>query len=135
MSIIILGGCGEMGRFMAMDLVKSGFDVTIADINEPLGLQLAKKLGKRASFKKLNIREFDTLVEVLKDYKVTINNIGPYFEFGDWIPRAALQAGINYIDICDDFDTTETILNMHDRVEREGLVFRTGFGSSPGSSS
>ena len=42
MSIIILGGCGKMGQFMAMDLVKSGFDITIADINEIVGQELVK---------------------------------------------------------------------------------------------
>ncbi len=129
---MILGGCGEMGRFMAMDLVKSGFEVTVADINEVLGRQLIKKFGTKASFQKIDVRESDNLVEILKEYKLVINNIGPYFEFGDLIPRAALQAGINYLDICDDFDATELILNMHKSVESEGLVFRTGFGSSPG---
>ena len=71
-------------------------------------------------------------MEALKDYKLVVNNIGPYFEYLDWVPRASIEAGINYVDICDDHDATEIILNMHKKVEREGLVFRTGFGSSPG---
>ncbi|MCK4282239.1 MAG: saccharopine dehydrogenase NADP-binding domain-containing protein [Candidatus Lokiarchaeota archaeon] len=132
MSIIILGGCGEIGRFIAVDLIKSGFDVTIADLREIEGERLAKRLGKRASFQRLYIRHFDTLVEVLKNYKLVINNIGPYFEFGDWVPRATLQAGINYADICDDHDVTLTLLNMNKRVEREGLTYLINFGASPG---
>jgi len=75
MSIIILGGCGEIGRFIAGDLIKSGFDVTIADLREIEGERLAKRLGKKASFQRLDIRHFDTLVEVLKNYKLVINNI------------------------------------------------------------
>ena len=132
MSIIILGGCGEIGRFIAADLVKSGFNVAIADIREFEGKEIAKRLGKRATFQKLDIRQFDKLVEVLKDYKLVINNIGPYFEFGDWIPKAAIQAGINYVDICDDHDVTARFLSLHERVEREGLIFRINFGASPG---
>jgi lysine 6-dehydrogenase len=121
-----------MGVFMARDLVKSGFDVTIGDMNEAAGQALVKELGSKASFRMINVRETDTLVEMLKDYMLVVNNIGPYFEYGGMMPQAALQAGVNYVDICDDYDATELILNMHKKVEREGLVFRTGFGSSPG---
>jgi lysine 6-dehydrogenase len=132
MSIIILGGCGEIGRFIAADLVKNGFNVTIADLREFQGKWLAERLGKRASFQKIDVRHFDTLVEILKDYKLVINNIGPYFEFSDWIPRATLQAGINYLDICDDHDVTLTLLKMNRLVEREGLTFLINIGASPG---
>ena len=60
MSVITLGACGEIGRFIAYDLVKSGFKVTLADIREFEGNHLARKLGTRASFLKLDIRDFET---------------------------------------------------------------------------
>ncbi|MFX1494602.1 MAG: SDR family NAD(P)-dependent oxidoreductase, partial [Promethearchaeota archaeon] len=132
MSIIILGGCGEIGRYIAKDLVESGYKVTITDIREREGKFLAKKLGSRATFYKLNIHQLDVLIEALKDYKVVINNIGPYFEFGDWIPRAAINAGINYIDICDDHDVSFNLLNLHKYVVKENLTFLINFGASPG---
>ena len=43
MSIIILGACGEVGRYIAYDLVKSGFDITLADIREFEGKRIAEK--------------------------------------------------------------------------------------------
>ncbi|MGB5911031.1 MAG: SDR family NAD(P)-dependent oxidoreductase [Promethearchaeia archaeon] len=132
MSVIILGGCGEIGKYIAKDLVESGFKVTITDIREREGKLLAKKLGSRATSSKLDIRQLDVLIEVLKGYKIVINNIGPYFKFGDWIPRAAIKAGINYIDICDDHDVTFNLLNLHKYVEKENLTFLINFGASPG---
>ncbi len=132
MSITILGGCGEIGRFIAKDLVESGFKVTVADIREREGKFLAKKLGSRATFYKLDIRQLDVLIEFLKDYKIVINNIGPYFEFRDCIPRAAINAGINYIDICDDHDVTFNLLNLNKYVEQQNLTFLINFGASPG---
>jgi len=132
MSIIILGACGEIGRYIALDLVKSGFDVVLADIRESEGKQLAKKLGSRASFQKFDVMDFDNLVEMLKNYKVVVNNIGPYYMFGDWIPRATIQAGINYVDICDDHDATLMFLNMNKIVERENLTFFINSGASAG---
>ena len=132
MSVIILGGCGEIGRYIAADLVKSGIDVSIADIREYEGELIAQRLGKRASFVKIDIRDRDLLVKTLKDYSVVVNNIGPYFEFGDLIPRATVQAGISYVDICDDHDVTQIFLNMHKLVEKKGLTFLINFGASPG---
>jgi lysine 6-dehydrogenase len=132
MSIIILGACGEIGRYIALDLVKCGFKVTLADIREFEGNILAEKLGSNANFQKLDITDFNKLVEILKEHKLVINNIGPYFMFGDWIPRATIQAGINYVDICDDHDATLKFLNMNKYVTRQNLTFLINSGASAG---
>jgi saccharopine dehydrogenase-like NADP-dependent oxidoreductase len=132
MSIIILGACGEIGRYIAFDLVKSGFKVTLADIREFEGKKIAEKLGSRATFQKLDVMDFEKLVEMLKDHKLVVNNIGPYFMFKDWIPRATIQSGINYVDICDDHDATRTFLKMNKYVERENLTFLINSGASAG---
>ncbi|MFW9818246.1 MAG: saccharopine dehydrogenase family protein [Candidatus Thorarchaeota archaeon] len=132
MSIIILGACGEIGRYIAYDLVKSGLKVTLADIREFEGKKLADKLGNNAKFYKLDVMDFEKLVEILKNHKLVVNNIGPYFMFKDWIPRAAIQAGINYVDICDDHDATRTFLKMNKYVERENLTFLINSGASAG---
>jgi saccharopine dehydrogenase-like NADP-dependent oxidoreductase len=132
MSIIILGACGEIGRYIAYDLVKSGLKVTLADIREFEGKKLADKLGTNATFSKLDIMDFEKLVEILKNHKLVVNNIGPYFMFRDWIPRATIQAGINYVDICDDHDATSNFLKMNKYVERENLTFLINSGASAG---
>jgi saccharopine dehydrogenase-like NADP-dependent oxidoreductase len=132
MSIIILGACGEIGRYIAFDLIKSGLKVTLADIRELEGIKLTQKLGTNATFLKLDVMDFEKLVEVLKNHKLVINNIGPYFMFKDWIPRAAIQAGIDYVDICDDHDATRMFLKMNGIVERENLTFLINSGASAG---
>ena len=132
MSIIILGACGEIGRYIAFDLVKSGFNVTLADIREFEGKKIAEKLGFRATFQKLDVMDFEKLVEALKGHKLVVNNIGPYFMFKDLIPRAAVQAGINYVDICDDHDATRIFLKMSKYIARENLTFLINSGASAG---
>ena len=132
MSIIILGACGEIGRYIAYDLVKNGFKVTLADIREFEGKKLAEKLGTNATFSQIDVMDFDKLVDILKNHKLVVNNIGPYFIFKDWVPRAAIQAGINYVDICDDHDATRTFLKMNKYVERENLTFFINSGASAG---
>ncbi|MFX0001981.1 MAG: SDR family NAD(P)-dependent oxidoreductase, partial [Promethearchaeota archaeon] len=132
MSIIILGACGEIGRYIAYDLVKSGFNVTLADLREFEGRKIAEKLGNKATFHKIDVMDFEKLVEILKEHKLVVNNIGPYFMFKDWIPRATIQAGINYVDICDDHDATRIFLKMNKYVERENLTFLINSGASAG---
>lgn len=127
-----MGACGEIGRYIAFDLIKSGFKVTLADIREYEGKKLADKLGTNATFLSLDVMDFEKLVEILKNHKLVVNNIGPYFMFKDWIPRAAIQAGINYVDICDDHDATRMFLNMNRIVERENLTFLINSGASAG---
>ncbi|MFX1575499.1 MAG: saccharopine dehydrogenase family protein, partial [Promethearchaeota archaeon] len=104
----------------------------LADIREKEGEQLAKRLGSKASFQKLDVMEFDNLVELLKEYQLVVNNVGPYFMFGDYIPRATIQAGINYVDICDDHDATIMFLNMNKIVKHENLTFLINSGASAG---
>ncbi|MFX1277738.1 MAG: SDR family NAD(P)-dependent oxidoreductase, partial [Promethearchaeota archaeon] len=132
MSIIILGACGEIGRYIAFDLVKNGFNVTLADIREYEGRKIAEKLGMRATFQKIDVMDFENLVENLKDHKLVVNNVGPYFMFKDRIPRAAIQAGINYVDICDDHDATRMFLKMNKYAARENLTFLINSGASAG---
>nr|MDO8076212.1 SDR family NAD(P)-dependent oxidoreductase [Candidatus Freyarchaeota archaeon] len=132
MSVIVLGACGEIGRFIAADLAGSGFSVTVADIREREGRTLAEELGKRASFKKVDVHDFDSLVESLKGHKLVVNTVGPYFEFGDVVARASIGAGVNYLDICDDHDVTLNLLGLSRKVEREGLTFLINMGASPG---
>jgi saccharopine dehydrogenase-like NADP-dependent oxidoreductase len=52
--------------------------------------------------------------------------------FGDSIPRAAIKAGINYVDICDDHDATLAILDLNRLVEKQNLTFLINSGASPG---
>jgi saccharopine dehydrogenase (NAD+, L-lysine-forming) len=43
-----------------------------------------------------------------------------------------IDARINYVDICDDFDATEKLLAMDDKAKKVGVSALIGMGSSPG---
>ncbi len=60
------------------------------------------------------------------------NFVGPYYRTGGTVVDACIDAGTNYLDICDDADATLTLLER-DRAAREaGVRVLIGMGSSPG---
>jgi saccharopine dehydrogenase (NAD+, L-lysine-forming) len=48
------------------------------------------------------------------------------------ILRTVIEAGINYVDICDDVDVTLEILEMDKEAKKAGMKALIGMGSSPG---
>jgi NAD(P)-dependent dehydrogenase (short-subunit alcohol dehydrogenase family) len=57
---IVTGGNSGMGAALARDLVKRGWKVAVADIQE--NQELAKELGEGASFFKCNVADYDRCV-------------------------------------------------------------------------
>ena len=46
--------------------------------------------------------------------------------------KATIESGINYVDVCDDFDATEKLLAMDEDAKKAGVSCLIGMGSSPG---
>ena len=59
---IVTGGNSGMGMALAQDLVKTGWKVAIADIQE--NKTFAAELGQNASFHKCNVADYDRYVFV-----------------------------------------------------------------------
>lgn len=135
MKVIVLGGTGDMGKQIVRDLVEySDFkEIIIGDIREELAKEFADSLkDKRLSVMKVDARDHSALVKVLKNADVAASAIGPFYEFGPKIMKAALDAGINCVDICDDWEPVETILSFNKEAKDAGVTLLTGMGWTPG---
>lgn len=138
--VMVLGGAGVEGSVLARDLVDSGIDqVVLADYDIEKAEGLAKTLnglGKgKVSAIKVDANQHDELVKVLKeqDLDALCNFIGPYYKFGPPVAGAAIEAGVPYIDINDDYQPALEILNnLHDKAKEAGIPVFTGCGVSPG---
>src|SRR5690606_932507 len=69
---------------------------------------------------------------LLQGATVVINFVGPFYRFAPLVIRAAIEAKVHYVDICDDFDAAEAILAMDEEVKKAGITVLTGMGTSPG---
>jgi saccharopine dehydrogenase (NAD+, L-lysine-forming) len=133
--VTVLGGSGAVGSIATKTLASSGVfsDIVVADIN----MAAARKLIKEARGAKLTAVELDaespeSIRKAIAGSVVVLNCVGPYYKYGPVILKTVIGAGIDYVDVCDDFDATEALLAMDEKAKKAGVSALIGMGSSPG---
>ncbi len=133
--VTVLGGSGAVGSIAADTLAGSGVfsEVVVADIN----IAAARKVAAGLKGSKVSAIEFDaegpqSLRRVIGGSTVVLNCVGPFYKYGPTILKTVIDARINYVDVCDDFDATEKLLAMDDKARKAGVSALIGMGSSPG---
>lgn len=133
--IIILGGTGNMG-FGCASLLLNYPDVHITlGVRSP---ERAKKMSEmlvdksRISFVKINIDNRTEMISLLSDFDMVFNSIGPYTLYGKYILEIALEAKVDYLDVCDDYDVTQELLEMDIISKTANISALIGMGTTPG---
>ncbi|MBM4306729.1 MAG: saccharopine dehydrogenase [Deltaproteobacteria bacterium] len=137
MQVLVLGGTGGMGQGVARDLIKQEQikKVILGDINiDPARVQEKLRASGKVSLTKIDVNDHNGLVKTIKSADVVVNCAGPFYKTAVAVARAAVEAKVNYIDICDDYEATEILFASDiDRAAREaGITVLTGMGSDPG---
>ena len=135
MKITVLGGCGTVGSIAVRTLASTGFfpEIVIADINIEKARMLASKLGPgKVSAVKVNAEDPVSIKKAVEGSSVVLNCIGPFYRYGPIVLRTVIDAGINYVDICDDYDATRKLMELDDKAKDKGVSALIGMGSSPG---
>ncbi len=132
--VIVLGGCGAVGSVAVRALVEnSTFDqVVIGDFNIAKAEQIAAEMGPKASAVKFDANDPVTVKKAIEGCDVVLNCVGPFYKTVKPILTAIIDAGINYVDICDDVDVTLEILDWDQRAKDAGISALIGMGNSPG---
>ncbi|MEE9528922.1 MAG: saccharopine dehydrogenase NADP-binding domain-containing protein, partial [Dehalococcoidia bacterium] len=133
--IIVLGGCGTVGSTAVKTLASNDefSEVVIGDFNIEKANELVAQLGsKKVSAVKVDAEDEKSIKDVVKDADVVLNCVGPFYKTVKNVVRAIIDAGINYVDICDDVDVTADIFKMDDAAKKAGITAVIGIGSSPG---
>ncbi len=63
---------------------------------------------------------------------VVVNCVGPFYRFGPPTLTAVIDAGVSYVDVCDDLDATRAMLALDDAARTAGVTALVGMGNSPG---
>jgi len=137
--IVVLGGCGGVGA-VAVQALASGpyFDaIVIADVRGDAAQQAAATLAKTSKGTAITGVAVDasspaSLAGVIESADVVLNCIGPFYRFGPPTLQAAIDAGVNYVDICDDLKPTVRMLEMDEAARAAGISALIGMGNSPG---
>jgi len=133
--VTVLGGAGAVGTIASQTLAGSGAftQLAVADVN----IALARKLAGKLTGAKVSAVEFDadsptSIRRAIGGSDVVLNCVGPFYKYGPPILKTVIEAKMNYVDVCDDFDATEAILAMDDKAKKAGISALIGMGSSPG---
>jgi lysine 6-dehydrogenase len=138
MQIIVLGGAGDMGSRAVEDLAGApGVErVTIADRNVEVAREVAAALSEQPAM--IDVRQVDAndhqaLVEAMRGYDVAASGLGPFYLYEPLLVKAAIEAGVDYASICDEWQAARTVLDELDGPARDrGVTVITGLGTSPG---
>jgi saccharopine dehydrogenase (NAD+, L-lysine-forming) len=137
MRAFVLGGAGGMGQGVARDLIKQQqvTRVVLGDLY-PDPTRLAPKLreSEKTNLIKMDVNDHNGMVKAFREVDVVINCAGPFYKTAVPTAKAAVEARVNYIDICDDYEGTEILFNSEiDRIAKDaGITVLTGMGSDPG---
>lgn len=132
--VLMLGGAGAMGR-VAVETsrnFKSIGRIVIADRDGNRASKVAHEMGEKVDARKLDALDYDALVSTMREFDYVVSTLGPFYKFGTHVLKAAIEAKIDYIDICDDWEPTLDLLGLDDMARKAGIRALVGAGASPG---
>ncbi len=133
MRIVVLGGCGDMGQGVTADLLAhTDAEVVIADYRHGDAEAYAAQLGSRATSAFVDANDADSLAHVLHGASAAVGAIGPFYHYAVKMASAAVNAEVNYVDICDDHTPLAQLLALDGAARAAGCTVITGLGWTPG---
>ena len=137
MHVLVIGGTGGMGQGVARDLIKQEQikEVILGDINvDPDRVQEKLRASQKVVLLKIDVNDHQGMVGAIKKADVVINCAGPFYKTAVAVARAAVEAKVNYIDICDDYEAAEILFasDIDKAAKDAGITVLTGMGSDPG---
>lgn len=132
--VTVLGGCGAVGSVAVHTLVHCGdfSEVAIGDWNIEKARRMASAFSPAVSAVQCDARDTQSVRSAIEGSSVVLNCVGPFYSTVKPILSAVVEAGIDYVDVCDDVDVTLEILARSEQVRRAGVTALIGMGSSPG---
>lgn len=134
MQILIIGGGGAMGAYACKVLGADAAvdEVIVADLDRERARRVAEESGSKARALRLDISDGDALRAALNEADIVLGTAGPFYEHGRRVLEAAIDAEVDYLDICDDWEPTLEMLGLDDRAREAGVTAVIGMGASPG---
>lgn len=134
MKVLVLGGCGAVGSNAVKTLVKTDTfsEVVIGDFNMEKAREMAAQMGNNLSAMQMDATDRASIRKAIDGCDLVVNCVGPFYSTVENILETVIEAGINYVDVCDDPDVTLKILELDQKAKDAGILALIGMGASPG---
>jgi saccharopine dehydrogenase-like NADP-dependent oxidoreductase len=133
--ILIVGGSGHIGSAVARDLHQHTLaDLVLAGRDLTRLQSAARALGARCTALTVDLDRttVDDLVHRVRGFDLVIQCVGPFRTRPPHLLLACLQAGVNYVDVCDDRRATQVRLGYDETARAAGVTALIDTGTFPG---
>lgn len=132
--MILLGATGAMGRRAAQAFAQASEveELTLTGRRLDAAQALAEEIGGPSRAVSLDVSDHDALVAALKGHDVAAGSVGPFYLYEARIAKAAIDAQVPYVSICDDHDAAEKVFALDGLAKERGVTILTGAGWTPG---
>lgn len=133
MNILILGGYGYTGKLLAKHLLaQTDHTIILAGRNREKATAYAKELNSdRVSVRRVDAADTNSLRDGLKGVDFLLV-AAPTTHQADTVIEAALEAGVDYLDMQFSDAKIASLYKYRDKIEKSNLCFVTEAGYHPG---
>jgi saccharopine dehydrogenase-like NADP-dependent oxidoreductase len=133
---LVLGGAGDMGSAAVRDLVFSGVErVIVGDFNKVATEKLVERVkggDTEVEGTYVNVNDKKNLIDAIVQSDLVINTVGPFYKYENTVVDATMEAGKDYVDICDDHDATLRVVEREKEIAKGKSRILIGMGWTPG---
>ncbi|MCW6159185.1 MAG: saccharopine dehydrogenase NADP-binding domain-containing protein [Thermoplasmatales archaeon] len=133
---LVLGGAGDMGSAAVRDLVFSGVErVIVGDLNKVATEKLVAQVkggDTEVDGTYVNVNDKKNLIDAIVQSDLVINTVGPFYKYENTVVDATMEAGKDYVDICDDHDATLRVIEREKEIAKGKSRILIGMGWTPG---
>lgn len=135
MEVVVLGA-GKEGKIAVDDLVESRVrKIVICDCESERAESVARVHEDEVTevfTESVDVNDHGELVEVIKGADAVANTVGPFYRHGTKVLKAAMEAEVDLVDICDDSGPMKKQLDLHGKARESGITVIVGLGNNPG---
>lgn len=134
--VLVIGGGGVFGGRLARGLVTNGFEVVIAGRDLERAEHIAAGLSKAGPDVRVSAVRLDTATLTAADLAaagatIVADAAGPFQDTPPLTARAAIAAGLHYVDLADARDFVAAFSDLDAAARASGVVALTGCSSTP----
>lgn len=129
--VLILGGTGQIGRRVAMDLLEQG-DLEITVTGRRNGSRLSGLAAAHGNFLQLDLDWQDKLREAIAAHDLVIHCAGPFHQRDGRVLKACIATQKDYVDVSDHRCLYEKVKPWGDEVKAAGITAICNAGVFPG---
>ncbi|GAB5458802.1 MAG: hypothetical protein Hens3KO_18320 [Henriciella sp.] len=131
--IVVIGAAGAQGRYAVDTILKWNDSANVIAVDRAWTNEEPPTWKGRVELVSHDIMAGSSeLIGLMRQAQIVLNFAGPFYKIGPVVLASAIEAGVDYVDICDDVDATEDLLAFDKRAEAGNVRAIIGSGSAPG---